>query len=807
MNDRTTSALSSVDRPNSYIGRSVPRPNARRLVQGRGQYTDDIPTPARTLYAAFLRSPYAHAQITRIDVTAAKSAPGVALVVTGAELSGVCEPWVGVLTHFKGLRSATQHALAIDRAVWQGEPVVGVAAETRALAEDALALIEIDYTELPPVTDPDAALLPNSPVIHAELGSNLAFALNLESGDAEAAFREAHTVVSGDFRFGRHAPVTLESRSILADFDPSTQRLTVHQSTQTPYQMQDIYARHLRLPQANVRVVARDVGGSFGMKLHVYGDEMATASMSVMLGRPVKFVADRLESFQSDIHARDHRVRARMAVAADGEITGMIVDDVTGVGAFSAYPRTSAVEGNQAIRLMGGPYKLRHYRGQLRVVFQNKGMMSQYRAVGHPIACGVTEALVDQAAAAVGLDPLEIRRRNLLTDDVYPYTSPTGYVFERLSHHQCLEKLERLMDYAGLRAGQAEARQRGVMCGIGFAAFIEITNPGPAFYGVGGARITAQDGCVLTLEPSGNLRCAVSVTEQGQGTEAIMAQIAASAVGVPIEQVRVITGDTEATPYGGATWASRGAGIGGETVLITGKALRANLLRLAGVMLQAQVETLDIKDGLIVDAPTGQERLSLQELARIAYYRPDTLPQGVQAELSAAHNHVPRGQPFAFTNGIQASHVEVDIETGFVRLLNHWVVEDCGRIINPLLVDEQVRGGVVQGIGAALFEECLYSEQGQLLNGTLADYLVPMAGEMPDIHVDHVSTPTLHSELGAKGAGEAGAAGAAAAVLNAINDALQPLGARLSQIPATPERILRALGKLGAPGGANTGEE
>ena len=806
MSDGTIPALSAVDRPNSYIGRSVPRPNARRLVQGRGQFTDDIPSPARTLHAAFLRSPYAHARITRLDVSAAKAAPGVVLVATGAELARICDPWVGVLTHFKGLRSAPQYPLAMERVLWQGEPVVGIAAESRALAEDALALIEIDYQELPPVTDPDAALLPDSPVIHAEFGSNLAFELTIESGDAEAAFRDAHAVVCGDFLFGRHTPVTLESRAILADYDPSLGQLTVHQSTQTPYQMQDIFARHLRLPQSKVRVVAKDIGGSFGMKLHVYGDEMATAAMSIMLGRPVKFVADRLESFQSDIHARDHRVRARMAVTADGSIIGMIVDDLTGIGAFSAYPRTSAVEGNQAVRLMGGPYKLRNYHGHLRVVFQNKGVMSQYRAVGHPIACGVTEALVDQAAAAIGLDPLEIRRRNLLADDAYPYTSPTGYVFERLSHHQCLDKLERLMDYPALRADQAAARGQGIMRGIGLAAFIEITNPGPAFYGVGGAHITAQDGCVMTLEPSGDIRCAVSVTEQGQGTEAIMAQIAASAVGVPIAHVRVMTGDTDATPYGGATWASRGAGIGGETVLITGKALRANLLRLASVMLQTQAQALDIRDGHVVDTATGQERIGLRDLAHIAYYRPDTLPKGVQAELSSAHNHVPRGQPFAFTNGIQASHVEVDTETGLVRLLNHWVVEDCGRIINPLLVDEQVRGGVVQGIGAALFEECLYSEQGQLLNGTLADYLVPMAGEMPDIHVDHVSTPTLHSELGAKGVGEAGAAGAAAAVLNAINDALHPLGARLSQIPATPERILRALGKLKPHADPNTGD-
>ncbi len=572
--------------------------------------------------------------------------------------------------------------------------------------------------------------------------------------------------------------------------------MTVHQSTQTPYQMQDVYARHLGIPEANIRVVAKDVGGSFGMKLHVYGDEMTTAAMAVMLRRPVKYVADRLESFLSDIHARSHRVRARMAVAADGTITAMEVDDVTGIGPFSAFPRTSAVEGNQVVRLMGGPYANRNYRGALKVVFQNKVMMSQYRAVGHPIACAVTEALVDRAAEACGLDPIEIRRRNLLTDEAYPYKSPTGYVFERLSHHQCLAGLERACDYAGLRKDQMEARKRGIYRGIGIAAFIEITSPGPAFYGVGGAHITAQDGCVMHVDPSGSVRCQVSVTEQGQGTEAIMAQIAASAIGVPIERVRVISGDTETAPYGGSTWASRGASIGGETVLITGRALRDQLLALAAVILQEQPSALDIADGVVVDVGGGRERITIAELARIAYYRPDTLPPGVQPQMTASRNHVPRGQAFAFTNGMQASHLEVDVETGFVRLLGHWVVEDCGRIINPMLVDEQVRGGVVQGIGAALFEECIYSAEGQLLNGTMADYLVPMASEMPDIYVGHVSTPTLHSELGAKGAGEAGTAGSSAAVLNAVNDALRPLGARLSEIPMTPERILKALKKI-----------
>jgi aerobic carbon-monoxide dehydrogenase large subunit len=788
--------LSAIDRPNSYIGRSVPRPNAHRLTEGKGQFTDDLAASSRCVHVAFLRSPHAHARIVAIDVETARAAKGVALVATGADIAAVCQPWTGVLTHFPGLKSAPQHPLAIDKVVWLGEPVAAVAAATRALAEDAIDLIRVTYEELPAVTDIDQALAPGSPLIHPDLGDNLAFQLNIEAGDVNAAFRDAHAVVEDEFLFNRHTAVTLEPRSILADYDASENRLTVHQSTQTPYQMQDVYARHLGIPEANIRVVAKDVGGSFGMKLHVYGDEMATAAMAVMLRRPIKYVADRLESFVSDIHARSHRVRARMAVAADGTITAMEVDDVTGIGPFSAYPRTSAVEGNQVVRLMGGPYANRNYRGALKVVFQNKTMMSQYRAVGHPVACAVTEALVDRAAEATGLDPIEIRRRNLLTDDVYPYKSPTGYVFERLSHHQCLAGLERACDYAGLRADQQEARARGIYRGIGIAAFIEITNPGPAFYGVGGAHITAQDGCVMHIDPSGAVRCQVSVTEQGQGTEAIMAQIAASALGVPIERVRVISGDTETTPYGGAAWASRGAAIGGETVLLTGRALRAQLLDLAAVILQESAAALDIVEGIVVDAEGGRERISVAELARIAYYRPDTLPPGVQPQMTASRNHVPRGQAFAFTNGVQASHVEVDVETGFVRLLGHWVVEDCGRIINPMLVDEQIRGGVVQGIGAALFEECIYSAEGQLLNATMADYLVPMAGEMPDIYVGHVSTPTQHSELGAKGAGEAGTAGSSAAVLNAVNDALRPFEARLTEMPLTPERILKALRKI-----------
>jgi carbon-monoxide dehydrogenase large subunit len=515
-----------------------------------------------------------------------------------------------------------------------------------------------------------------------------------------------------------------------------------------------------------------------------------------LLGRPVKYVADRIESFVSDIHARDHRVRARMALDAEGTIIGMDVDDVTAVGAFSAYPRTSVVEGNQVFRLIGTPYRFQNYRADLQVVFQNKVQMSQYRAVGHPIAFAVTERLVDMAATATGMDPVEMRRRNLIPDDAYPCAAPTGYKFEALSHQACLTRLCEIMDYDRLRAEQVELRQRGIYRGIGIASFVEISNPGPAFYGVGGARISSQDGAVITITPSGDVRCAISVTELGQGTETIVGQIVGEHLGVDRERIKVITGDTETTPHGGAVWACRGAGIGGETALRAARKLKENVVSLAGSILQEQPDNLDMRDGWIVDSDSGRQRVELAEIARIAYFRSDTLPPGTQAQLTVAHHYAPQGYPFAFTNGIQASHVEVDVETGFVKILKHWVVEDCGRVINPLLVDEQMRGGVVQGLGAAFFEECLYSDTGQLINGSLADYLVPMAVEMPDIEIAHVETPTADTELGAKGCGEAGTAASPAAALNAVNDALAPFDASIAQLPMTPARILKALGRI-----------
>jgi carbon-monoxide dehydrogenase large subunit len=790
------SGLSALDRPNSYIGRSVPRPNLARLTEGRAQFVSDVVLP-RMAHVVYRRSPHAHARIRAIDTDAAKQAPGVIAVVTGPELAKVMTPWVGVLTHLKGIKSAPQYPIAIERACWQGEAVCAVVARTRALAEDAAELIEVDYEELPAVTDPETALDPATPVIHPELGDNLTFERVLDVGAVDKAFAESDAVVETTFLFGRHTGVCLEARAIVADWNPGDQRLTAYHATQAPHMMQNLFAKHLGIEEHQVRVLTKDVGGSFGIKVHTYADEMATVALSKLLRRPVKFVADRLESFVTDIHARDHRVKAKIGVMNDGTITGFEIDDLTGIGPYSVYPRTSGIEANQVVNLVGSPYACPNYRARARVVFQNKNVMCQYRAVGHPIATAVTEGLVELAAARINMDPVELRRRNLYADDAYPCTTASGLKLEKLSHHAALTKMIGMMGYEKLREEQAHLRGRNIYRGIGFSWFIEVTNPSPAFYGMGGAKISAQDGATLKLDAQGNVICHSGVTEQGQGAEAVLAQVVATSFGVAIEKVRVITGDTDNTPYGGGTWASRAAGIGGEAAWQAGKALRENVLAVAASILQADTKALDIRNGAVVDGDTGRERIGLDEVARIAYFRPDTLPPGFQAELMATRHYVPRAWPFAFTNGAQASWLEVDPDTGFITLLKHWCVEDCGTVINPQLVDEQVRGGIVQGIGGALFEHCIYDARGQLLNGNMADYLVPMAAEMPDIEVAHVVSPTTDSELGAKGAGEAGTAGAPACVMNAVNDALRPLGARpITAMPITPERVLEALGKV-----------
>jgi len=490
-------------------------------------------------------------------------------------------------------------------------------------------------------------------------------------------------------------------------------------------------------------------------------------------------------------------VKGRIAVSKSGEIEAFDIDVLGGAGAYSQYPRTSVLEATQVLNVTGGPYRHKHHRARATIVFQNKPPSSQYRAVGHPVGNAIGEHLVDRAAEALGIDPIEMRRRNVFPDDAYPAVTASGIKIKELSHQRCIDVLVERMRYDALRREQAELRRKGIHRGIGIACFIKSCAPGPhGYYGIGGAPISLQDACTIRLEPNGGVLCMVGVTEQGQGTDTVMAQIAASALGVPMASVRVISGDTDAVPYGGGTFGSRAVAIGGEAVYQAARDLRDEILQIAGVLLQAETGALDIVDGHVIDRAGGARRIPLAEIGRIGHFQVAELPNSLQPVLSHTRRFRLEDELYIFTNGIHGAYVEVDVDTGFTRLLKHWVVEDCGRVINPQLADEQVRGGCVQGLGGALYEHCIYDDAGQLTTGTMADYLVPMAAEMPDIDVAHVQTLTTVSELGAKGVGESGTGAAPAVVMNAINDALSPFKTCVTTQPITPEVILTALRKI-----------
>jgi carbon-monoxide dehydrogenase large subunit len=776
-----------------HVGSRVKRPDDPRILTGRGRYVDDVFLP-RMVHVAFVRSAHAHARLLRVDVDAARRAPDVVGVLTGSEAARLCKPCRGVLLHYAGMKTGAMLPLAVERVRYVGEPIVAVAATSGAAAEDAAGLVAVAYAPLPAVLDPEAAQAPGAPVIHPELGDNVIYATRLAAGDADGAFASAHRVYARAFRIGRHTGVPIEPRSLVADYEPSTRALTLWISSQVPHMMQAVLAELFSLPEQRVRVIAPDVGGSFGIKIHVYQDDLAACALAQVLGRPVKWIATRRESFVSDIHAREQTVRVEVAAAADGTLTGMRAAITAAVGPYSAYPRSSVVEGGQVLRLLPGPYRLRNYAGTLRVVAQNKVITSQYRAVGHPIATAVTEGMLELIARDLGLDPAEMRRRNLVRPDELPYTSAGGNVFDSGSYLAALETLLKAAGYAALRDAQRAAREAGRAVGIGLSCFVELTGPGAQFYGVGGAPISGQEGTTVRLEPSGAVTVLSGVTDQGQGTRTALAQIVADELGVPLEAVAVLSGDTAVVPYGGGTWASRGMPIGGSATLLAVRALRDRVRRVAAALLEAHEGDIELADGKAHVRGSADRALALGRLATTVWFRSNELP-GVEPSLEATVHYTNPGA-WTFANGAHLAVVEIDLETGRVRVLKYVAVDDCGKLVNPALVDGQVRGGIAQGIGGALWEHCVYDAQGQLLTTTLMDYAVPTAADLPPIEVHHLETPAPSIAGGYKGAGEGGTAGAPAAILNAVNDALVPFGAMLTEQPVTPERVLRALGRL-----------
>jgi carbon-monoxide dehydrogenase large subunit len=742
------------------------------------------------LHLAFVRSPYAHARVVSVDGSAARSALGVVDVFTAANLN-FCAPFVGVAENRPGHKSVPQHVLARDVACWQGQAVAAVVASTRAEAEDAAELVVIEWEPLPAILDGMTAL--TAPPIHQVLPDNLTYEHNITTGNPEKAFAEAQYVIEHEFDFVRQTGLTLEPRGLIADYDPSVDFLTVYHSHQSPHQMQGVFSRHVGIPEHKVRVIAPDVGGGFGLKVNVYPEEIAVAAISKLLGRPVKFCADRIESFVSDSHARDHKIKARMALGVEGRIHAIEIDDIASVGAYSAHMRFNIAEGMMLVTNTGAPYNFPNYRARTRNVFVNKNLIGMFRGVGIPLSCVVTEVLADLAASELGIDPVDFRRHNYHKKESMPCTTAAGSKLDNLSFNVCLDRLVEAMDYRKLRQQQAALRAEGVYRGIGIATFVEPTAYGPAQYGPTGAPITVQDGCTIRLEPTGALRCVTSVTEQGQGTSASVAQIIADTIGVDITDVNIIGGDSAISAYGGGAWASRGIVYGGEAALKAARELAVNIRGIAAAITQSSPEELVLARGQVINKRTKIPVISIAEVARIGYFRQDTLPHDLDVQLTVTRSHVVNNHSYYMTIGVQGSLLEVDPDTGIISLLDHWAVTDCGRVINPLLVEDQLRGGIVQGIGSVLYEECVYNDVGTLVNGTMSDYLAPMAGEMPDIYVEQIETPERTTLLGAKGVGEAGLIGAMGAVWVAVTDALKPFDARVSQQPFTPERVLEAI--------------
>ena len=774
-----------------HVGASLKRLDDPRLLTGRGRYVDDITLP-RMVHVAFVRSPHAHATVERVDVDAARKSPGVVAILTGADTARLCKPYRGILQHYRGMKTGAMLPLAVERVRCVGEPVVGIAAETAAAAHDAMAGVSVTYAPLPAALTPDSA---TAPLIHPELGDNLIYETRLSGGDPDAAFAAAPSVFKRRFTTGRHTGVPMEPRGLVADFEPATRALTVWISTQVPHMMQAVLADLFGLPEHRVRIIAPDVGGSFGIKIHVYQDDLAAVALAIVLGRPVKFVATRRESFVSDIHAREQTIDIEVAADRDGVVSAMRARITAAVGPYSAYPRSSVVEGGQVLRLLPGPYRVRHYDGSLRVVAQNKVITSRYRAVGHPIATAVTESMLDLIARDLHLDPAEVRRRNLIRPQELPYTSATGNVYDSGSYHAALERLLEAAKYDDLRRQQAAARAQGRHVGIGLSCFIELTGPGAQFYGVGGAPISGQDGATLRLEPSGAVTALVGVTDQGQGTPTAFAQIIADELGIAPEAVAVRSGDTALMPYGGGTWASRGTPIGGSATLLAARALGEKIRRAAATLLEAHPDDLRLANGRVSVSGAPDRGLTLADLARTVHFRSTEL-KGLEPSLDATV-HFTNAQPWTFTNGAHLAVVEIDVDSGRVRVLRYVAVDDCGRIVNPALVEGQIAGGIAQGLGGALMEHCAYDDAGQPLCGTLMDYAVPTAADVPPLELHHLETPAPSIAGGYKGAGEAGTTGAPAAILNAVNDALAPLGAAIADQPITPERVVNALRESG----------
>jgi carbon-monoxide dehydrogenase large subunit len=781
----------------TLFGSGIRRREDPRLLMGRATYTDDVKLTGMC-YAAILRSPYAHARIRSVDISAAKSFPGVIAVYTGADIRERVVPVPCAWNVPNCDLKIPPHPLLADETVrYVGDGVAMVVAESRAIARDAIDLIQVEYDPHDAIVDPEAATRPGAPQLHQDVPRNLAFTWKVNGGDAEKAFNEAEVVVKLRIVQGRLQPTAMEPRAAVGSYNAGTGQLTLWVSSQNPHIHRFLCSVMLKLPEHRVRVIAPEVGGGFGSKIPVYADEALVALASMDLGRPVKWTEDRSENYKATIHGRDHIEYVELCGTRDGAITGLRTEVYAGLGAYAS----TAAPGVPTILhglIYPGPYTIPNVAGTIYGVYTTTTPVDAYRGAGRPEATYLLERLVDLFARKIGQDPVEVRRRNLIRKEQFPYPSATGLTYDSGDHLGALDKALAAIDYKAFRAEQAKAREQGRYLGIGVTTYTEICGLGPSqvagAVGFGGG---LYDSAVVRVYPTGVVRVYIGGKPHGQGEETTFAQIVADELGLPIENVEIVSGDTESTPQGWGTYGSRTTAVCGIAVFNATRKVKEKAKRIAAHLLEAAEEDLEWRDGKFEVKGTPGRAKSFADVALMANVAWN-LPADTEPGLEASAFFDPSN--FVYPFGTHIATVEVDAETGKVTVLRYLAVDDCGPQINPVIVQGQVHGGVAQGIGEALQELCVYDDEGQLLTGTMMDYAVPRAAQLPRIETDYTVTPSPVNPLGVKGVGETGTIASAVTVVNAVCDALAPLGISHIDKPLTPARVWAAMQK--ATGGA-----
>ncbi len=767
-----------------YVGAAVPRREDPRFLRGEGRFVDDVTLPG-VLHAAFLRSPHAHARIARLDMRAAAALPGVVRVFAFADLArwmkplplfGAPPPGLAAGVRFE-LRQAAQYALCRDTARHVGEIAAMVVADTPARAEDALERIEIEWEPLSAVVDMVEAAAVGGPLVHPEWGTNVAVGFRHAIGDAGRAFAAADVVVTETFHIQRYVGMPLETRGVVAQWDRRDGTLTTWNSTQVAHFVQQGLVAALELPPHRIRVIAPDLGGGFGTKASGYAEDVLIPVAAVALGRPVKWIETRREHLVAAAHARHQTHRISLAARRDGTLLGVRDRIWLDLGAYNVW---GIVLPYNTVAHLLGPHRVRDLEVEVQGVVTHKTPNAPYRGAGRPETVFAMDRALDCLARTVGVDPADIRRRNYLTaadlpwDLGMPYRDGNPLVYDSGDFRAALEAALEAGGYDTFRREQEALRARGVWRGIGISGYVEGTAIGP------------YEGARISLDLAGRALVATGAVSSGQGHETSFAQIAADVLGIPLEHVTVVGGDTAAVPFGVGTFASRSAVTAGNSIADAARAVRAKVVRAAAALLEAAEGDVEIEDGhaRVRGAPGSAVPLARVIQAAIpTFARPGVGSPDFEA---AAYHHVPT---VTYASAVHVAQVEVDPATGAVRLLRYVVAHDCGTVINPIIVDGQVHGGVAQGVGGALFEELAYDDQGQLLSGTLMDYVVPRADDLPAIDTVHLEYPSPRNPLGVKGLGEGGAISPPAAIANAIDDALAPLGVRVTATPALPARV------------------